>query len=131
MHAFITIRLVYCNGLLYGLPKSQTVKLQRACVHNAAARLVLSLRKYSHITPQLCELHQLPIQYRIQYRIYFNILLLALKAIQDMRSSILKTKSTHNFRSNRSLLLDPSRGKMLVTPGNRSFSSAAPYILME
>ena len=67
MHAFITIRLDYCNGLLYGLPKSQTVKLQRACVQNAAARLVLSLRKFSHISPQLCELHQLPIQYRIYF----------------------------------------------------------------
>ena len=41
IHAFITRRLDYCNGLLHGLPNSQIVKLQR--VQNAAARLVLSL----------------------------------------------------------------------------------------
>ena len=41
IHAFITSRLDYCNGLLYGLFNSQIVKLQR--VQNAAARLVLSL----------------------------------------------------------------------------------------
>ena len=51
IHAFITSRLDYCNGLLYGLPNSQIVILQR--VQNAAARLVLSLNKYSHISPAL------------------------------------------------------------------------------
>jgi hypothetical protein len=49
IHAFVTSRLDYCNGLLYGLPNTELIKLQR--VQNAAARLVTSTRKYDHITP--------------------------------------------------------------------------------
>ena len=45
----------YCNGLLYGLPNTELIKLQR--VQNAAARSVTSTRKYDHVTPILRELH--------------------------------------------------------------------------
>ena len=48
IHSFITSRLDFCNGLLYGLPKSQNVKLQR--IQNAAARLAMNIGKYSHVT---------------------------------------------------------------------------------
>ena len=48
LHAFITSKLDYCNNLLYGAPKKQISKLQR--VQNAAARLVMDVGKYSHIT---------------------------------------------------------------------------------
>jgi len=37
-------------------------------------------------------------------------------------------RSIYNFRSNQSLLLDPNKGKMFVTLGDRSFSAAAPYL---
>ena len=55
IHAFVANRLDYCNGLLYGLPNTELIKLQR--VQNAAARLVTSTRKYDHITPILRQLH--------------------------------------------------------------------------
>ena len=48
--AFITSRLDFCNGLLYGLPKTQIVKLQR--VQNAAAKLAMNIGKYSHVYTQ-------------------------------------------------------------------------------
>ena len=128
IHAFITSRLDYCNGLLNGLPKSQLVKLQR--VQNAAARLVLNLRKYSHISPALYELHWLP----VQHRVHFKILILTFKAIHGLAPKYIialiniKPRSIYNLRSNQSLLLDPPNGEMLVTLGDRSFSAAAPYL---
>ena len=75
VHAFITSRLEYCNALLYGLPIEQIAELQR--VQNAAARLIMDIGKYSHITPVLYELHWLP----VSARIHFKILLLAFKVI--------------------------------------------------
>ena len=39
----------------------------------------------------------------------------------------IKPRSIYNLRSNQSLLLDPPKGKMLVTLGDRSFSAAAPF----
>ena len=78
IHAFITSRLDYCNSLLYGLANTGLAKLQR--VQNAAARLVTSTRKYDHITPILCELHWLP----VKFRIHFKIFLLTFKALHGM-----------------------------------------------
>ena len=48
IHAFITSRLDFCKGLLYGLPKSQIVKLQR--IQNAAARLAMNWQVFSCYT---------------------------------------------------------------------------------
>ena len=56
-------RLDFCNGLLYGFPKSQIAKLQR--VQNAAARLAVNISKYSHVTEALQDLHWLPVRARI------------------------------------------------------------------
>jgi len=65
--AFVLSRLDYCNALLAELPASTLAPLQR--VQNAAARLVLNLKPYDHITPALVELHWLPIKQRIAYKL--------------------------------------------------------------
>jgi len=53
--------------VLAGLLRCTTESLQR--VLNAAARLVLNLRPQDHVTPALQQLHWLPIDYRITYKL--------------------------------------------------------------
>jgi len=47
--AFVVSRLDYCNSVLAGPPRSTTEPLQRAL--DAAARLVVGLRPFDHVTP--------------------------------------------------------------------------------
>ena len=49
-------------------------------VQNAAARLITLSRKHEHITPILLNLHWLP----VNYRIIFKILLITYKALNDL-----------------------------------------------
>ena len=102
-------------------------------MQNAAARLIMDIRKYSQITPALYELHWLP----LLARIHFKILLLAFKAIHGLAPAyisnllVIKRKSSYNIRSNSSILLEPPRGKMLATLGERAFQAAAPHLWNE
>ena len=54
VHACITSKLDYCNGLLYRIPDSQIGSLQR--VQNTCARLICGCSKFSRITPLLRDL---------------------------------------------------------------------------
>jgi len=78
IYAFVTSRLDCCNSIFYGLPMSELSKLQR--LQNSAARLVTIVKKTDHITPVLRNLHWLPVQSRITYK----ILLLTYKALNGM-----------------------------------------------
>ena len=65
--ALVMSRLDYCNAVVAGLPASTLAPLQR--VQNSAARLVLQVKHREHVTPALMQLHWLPIQSRITYKL--------------------------------------------------------------
>ena len=127
VHAFITSKLDYCNGLLFGLPESQICKLQR--VQNACARLICNSPRFSHVNPLLHDLHWLPVRKRIT----FKLLLLTFKALHGLAptylSELLTLKSpaqSYTLRSSHdTMLLSLPTRKTKATLGDRAFVSAA------
>ncbi|XP_071507818.1 uncharacterized protein [Diadema antillarum] len=117
IHAFITSRLDYCNGLLYGATATQIEKLQR--VQNAAARLATGTSKFSHMQPVLRQLNWLPIRSRIHYK----ILLLTFKCIHGLAPPYLsdlitiRHPSRYTLRSSQGITLNHPTSKMLATLG--------------
>ena len=67
VNSLVTSRLDYCNALLSGVPKAILNKLQNT--QNTAACVVTRTSRNCRITPILKELHWLPVQYRVQYKI--------------------------------------------------------------
>ena len=71
----ITSHLDYCNSLLYGA-KGYNISQLQLCQNNVA-RMLSFRREFDHITPVLKDLHWLPVEQRIEYR----VLLLTYKAL--------------------------------------------------
>lgn len=124
-NALVSSRLDFCNGLYYGLPQSRIQLLQK--VQNSLARVVepgTSLRQ--HISPILHELHWLPVQKRINFK-------LALTTFKVLQSG--EPKYLCNHLTKLPVSARRSSGKnLLVIPfvrseiGRRSFSVAGPSV---
>ena len=66
---YISTRLDYCNSVLYNLPKSSILRLQR--IQNQAACILTRTPRRDHITKVLIDLHCSTIKERIVYTILF------------------------------------------------------------
>jgi len=98
--AFVLSRLDYGNALLVGLPYTTIAPLQR--VINAAVILVYGLRARDHVTAAVIELHWLPIEARIQYKVCLLVHLSLNSRAPSYISSLLKpvytVYSTYSFQ---------------------------------
>ena len=128
--SLILSRMDYCNILLVGLPKYKLEKIQK--IQNHAARLITQGRKSDHITPILKDLHWLPVEYRIQYKLAVT----CFKCLNQMAPSYLSDLLTlytpgRLLRSSNDhlRLLKPQTN--LKDYGERAFYSSAPKIWNE
>ena len=118
VHSVTSSRLDYCNSVFYGLNKSVIDKLQK--VQNAAARVVLKLRKRDSIRLEIVNLHWL----RIHERIMFKILVFVFKCLHEMAPVELCSLLIVNSVENCTL-----RYRFLNSVyGRRSFRYAAPRL---
>jgi len=84
--ALILSRLDYCNAVLAGLPQSTLQPLQR--VQNTAARLVSDTKPRDHISPVLAQLHWLPVNQRITYKLCLLMHLVHVKHCPDYLNNL-------------------------------------------
>ena len=126
IQAYVMSKIDYCNSLLYGIPDKLLNRIQR--IQNYAARVVLRLHKFSHITPALATLHWLPVKRRID----FKIALLVYKALNGQAPAYIADllqpyDPPRKLRSADKQLLSqpPCR---LKSYGDRAFCCAAPFV---
>ena len=101
-------------------------KLQR--IQNAAARMVVLVPKFEHMTPVMMGLHWLPVRYRIMYKILLLICkCLSGKAPTYLQEMIRWHVPRRTLRFSSALLLEVRRCKR-KTLGTRSFGYAGPTL---
>ena len=126
VNSLVTSRLDYCNALLYGIPQQTMKKLQ--LVQNTSARVIKRTSRKDHITPVMKDLHWLPIEYRVNYK----ILLHTFKSLKQQSPSYMQEmiqvySTSRNLRSSNApvRLVQP---KTKLKFGERSFSASAPKL---
>ena len=131
VRAFATSCIDYCSGLLAGVPKAVTDKLQR--VMNSAARIVSNTWKFDHDLTYVRHdiLHWLD----VPEHIIFKLCMTVYKCLHGMwpiylsemcRPSSSEAGRRHLRSANRGQLVVPRY--RLTTAGRRAFSCAGPSV---
>ena len=132
IHALISIRLDYCNSILYNLPKNIILRLQT--IQNQAARILTRTTRRDHIADVLIDLHWL----RIEERIVYKLLMLTFNAFNDHTAPLYlcelieQQKSSTNTRTRLAndaflLKLSPPSRNCSDTFFVCSFTDGVPY----
>ena len=114
----VVSHLDYCNSILAGLPRSEISRMQR--VQNITAKLVLGKSKFHSSSECLQELHWLPINKWIQ----FKVLILVFKCL-DCAGPLYLRKLLVEFPEDRKQeLCSDSMAKRLLETRTKSKTSA-------
>jgi hypothetical protein len=119
-------RLDYCNSLYAGMSKQNFNKLQR--VQNTLARVVLRRGKFEHIKPALTELHWLPVEHRVTYKLAtltFRIINTHQPAY--LRELLLDYEPPRTLRSSNKHLLTTTRTNLVLASRGFRHSAAATW----
>ena len=127
--SLILSRLDYCNSLLAGTTKELIYPLQKC--QNNAARLILRGKKRDHVTPLLHQLHWLPVEYRIDYK----IIILCFKVVNGLAPKYFQIDDHFRiYEPTRALRSSSDKTKFIETTfkykryGFRSFYHYSPHI---
>ena len=126
VQALVISRLDYCSSLYASLPQYEIDRLQR--LQNRAARLITRTSISQHITPILHNLHWLPVDCRIVFRILVLVYRCFNKSSPTYLQELLQIYCpTRTLRSS-------SDGSLLVIPrnqrniGKQAFSVSGPTL---
>ena len=101
------------------------MKLQRA--QNTAARVVMGVRKFDHITPALKTLHWLPVKDRITFKIASIVFKTKLYKEPGYLATLLQDYApSHQLRSSKQNLISVASARTVI--GSRGFSITAPTV---
>ena len=115
IHALISTRLDYCNSVLYNLPRSSILRLQR--IQNQAARILTRTHRRDHITEVLIDLHW----FKIKERIVYKILIITFKAFIDRTAPLYLCELIEQQKSTTNTRLTGDAFLLKLPPPSRNF----------
>lgn len=127
IQALVVSRLDYANCLLGGINKKYINSLQR--MQNSAARLIMRLKYSDHVSQARKELHWLPVNYRIEFRILVLVYMCLNNMAPEYLIELLTVYQPTKFtRASGVIKLTPPVQIPKTKSGSRAFVNLAPEL---